>query len=416
MGRYHLANENRSFSAQAGCANTVLVALCLSITITGVGCRDELGAAPAGPGPILTLKMPEDPWGMSTSGHLLVTCVHKKNELWCWNWHNMQAPPKKTACLRPYDAATFADSRVVEDVHLGMWHDWSRDETYSGQERSRYLALAREEDQVMAGAKYLQEIATAKVHPLVVRNFAGDEFSIIHKKEQAWYVDGLVSSKNGSYIAVRLAEEITVTHRFDDAGIRLAVIDQDTTSLQWVSTTRADAKDNHRPHITEFAISDDGGRIAIIGYNGQGGWVYVADARQKRKLWEHRTIKGTVAFHGGDISPDGRTLYAGGTAGSLFRFDGATGRQLARRNLGGRIEDVVVSPQGGLVAAAVQGRGILLCDARRLDVLHTIRPPGSYTAVAFSPDGRRLAVRGIGTIWVYAVPDHQPTTRSRPRS
>jgi hypothetical protein len=404
-----MAKEENVMAGRRGCGmRTQFLAARGIFCLLTLGCGCAATCSSAEP-PAYTLTTQGEPLRAITSGNLLVAPVWEADEIMCWNWSDPGTPPKSTPSVSLHDVAVLADGQLVERVSLGLWHKMKDDPRYMDNPRLqeyvlRYKKLAEEEDRVVARAKYLQEIKKMDFTPLVIRNFAADQFSVIYKQEEAWYVDGVVNSHNGKHVAVWLAEEITVTNRFDDEGIRLGLVDTSEDSVRWVSMTRADAERGHRPHISDVVVSNDGKRIAVIGYNGQGGWVYVADTEQKKRLWEHRKIADTAAFHGGDLSPDGAALYAGGTLGVLYRFDGATGKEIAKWNLGGRIEEVKVSPDGAVVAVGAWGLGVGLCDSKSGKIVHQIRPPGAFSSIAFSPDGSMLAVVGDTAIWVYIIP------------
>jgi WD40 repeat protein len=103
------------------------------------------------------------------------------------------------------------------------------------------------------------------------------------------------------------------------------------------------------------------------------------------------------------LSPDGKRLATSGEKATIFLRDVATGKELNRVELAGQkdcaVSGLCFSPNGKLLA--VGGRGI---DVRCLDSetgKETVRfgdQQVDYTKLAFSPDGKRLAVtseRGV---------------------
>lgn len=95
-----------------------------------------------------------------------------------------------------------------------------------------------------------------------------------------------------------------------------------------------------------------------------------------------------VGLQGVELSPDGRTLYAGHP---LTAYDVATGRRLWRRNDVSATLDLDVNVQGTLLAAGATGKGALLVDAATGRT--TARLRGHRDGVRdmrFSPDGTRV--------------------------
>jgi WD40 repeat protein/DNA-binding SARP family transcriptional activator len=103
-----------------------------------------------------------------------------------------------------------------------------------------------------------------------------------------------------------------------------------------------------------------------------------------------------------DLSPDGRTLAAGDTAGNVLFFDAATGRPAGPPYRALRaISAARFSPDGTLVAL-VEGDSVEVLDARTHQSRGTLLPaapngrelvnnPWVLGAIAFSPDSRVLA-------------------------
>ena len=125
---------------------------------------------------------------------------------------------------------------------------------------------------------------------------------------------------------------------------------------------------------------------------------------------------------GGDVvfSPDGRLLYAGGQDGSVHVFNAATGRLihriLAPRPVTSWAELVAVSPNGRRLAVAypvsVQNAtsavSIYSTSTWREQSTLTTLPDAQITALAFSPDGSRLAIGAFdGTAGVWSIPTKQ---------
>jgi WD40 repeat protein len=118
-------------------------------------------------------------------------------------------------------------------------------------------------------------------------------------------------------------------------------------------------------------------------------------------LWEvasHRVLQ-TLAGHTARITAlaftlDRRTLASGGEDRTILFWDVAAGREIRRVASPGWVRSLAYSPDGRFVAVG-NGRNLFLIDAlgKRPDV--TLEPAGfSIQSVAFAPDGKTLAAAG----------------------
>ena len=99
------------------------------------------------------------------------------------------------------------------------------------------------------------------------------------------------------------------------------------------------------------------------------------------------------------FSPDGTLLAVGN--GTVWLYDVVSGRE--PRALKGDPFNVAFSPNGTMLAAGMHGGKAILWDMTSLQVLGTFRnanAPGYYTLVAFSPDGKLLALGDMdASLW-----------------
>jgi WD40 repeat protein len=116
------------------------------------------------------------------------------------------------------------------------------------------------------------------------------------------------------------------------------------------------------------------------------------------KLWDVSLgrVQHTLSGHTYDIaamcfSPAGIMLAA--ASGDAFRFwDTHTSTVVQALKQPSFAQSVPLSPDGAMLAAGLLNNKIQLWDWRSLSVLHTVKGHKSRVqAVAFSPDGRRLA-------------------------
>jgi WD40 repeat protein len=183
---------------------------------------------------------------------------------------------------------------------------------------------------------------------------------------------------------------------FSPDGQRLAATERDnavrlydvgTGERLWSHAVKLD--NPFENYTSAVAFSPDGRTVAAGATDNRIHLLDAATGREAGRLAGHRWYPWGLAF-----APDGRTLYSAGWDGPVRRWDVAARAQLP--------------PPGGVrgsavVAAAPDGRALAYADdAGAVRVVgadgaerHVLRLPGaSYTRLAFSPDGRRLAGGG----------------------
>src|SRR5829696_5910307 len=154
------------------------------------------------------------------------------------------------------------------------------------------------------------------------------------------------------------------------------------------------------------------GRHAVTA--GDDNRMLVWDVRRRAV---RETFQSAAQITGLAISPDGRTLYAGGLDGKVVIWDLAGDRRLGRvfgvlpdphrDPLSDLLVSHAVSPDGRLIASGLRDGRIVLTDARTLRPLREFRgvPRGAVRGLAFVPGSRLLAVGGNDGFLALLDPD-----------
>jgi WD40 repeat protein len=170
----------------------------------------------------------------------------------------------------------------------------------------------------------------------------------------------------------------------------LATASADRTVRFWDTETRQEV----RPPLTGF-----GGAIHCMALSPDGRRLATCDTSHTVQLWNlttgrHDTLKGhqgfvwSVAF-----SPDGQFVATAGIDGTVRLWNATTGEMRASLKQTTRVLAVVFSSDGGLLASTDSDGKVIIWNTAEGSVRHTLPGDGEYVlSLAFSPDGRRLAV------------------------
>lgn len=147
---------------------------------------------------------------------------------------------------------------------------------------------------------------------------------------------------------------------------------------------RARALAERRQHVRPLAFSPDGRFLAVVGADGAVRFFDPATGARSGAPLDAASLPNAVAF-----SPDGAILATGGDAGVRI-FDTASRRELARLDTPA-CEGVAFSPDGRSLAVDGDTQVLVLGvpDGR---VIRSFAAEGVYRSLAFSLDGRSLAV------------------------
>jgi WD40 repeat protein len=171
----------------------------------------------------------------------------------------------------------------------------------------------------------------------------------------------------------------------------------------WRATGRQDIAvlHGHTEAVSGVAFAPDGRRVASLSGDSVLGWVGDGTVR----VWEvdpkatlpvlrgHTSYVYPVAF-----SPDGRWIASGGWDNTVRLWDAATGRQCATLPHPGIVPSLAFGPDGSwLVSGSLSDDRLRIWDVATARVREEIQSPaGPCRSVVVSPDGRRLAATAWG--------------------
>ena len=199
--------------------------------------------------------------------------------------------------------------------------------------------------------------------------------------------------------------------KFSHDGRRLATAGPGLVQIWDVQTGQEQFNyHGHNDRVEDLAFSPDGRRLASVG-----GLLSVYPDEEV-KVWDTETGRELLSLRGhvGGLravaySPDGRRLASAGLDQTVKIWDAATGQEVL--TLRGHIDNVfclAFSPDGHQLVSGSVDHTIRIWDATPLERETTaenmtlIGHTGAVTDVAFHPDGRSLATAGAdGTVRIW---------------
>ncbi len=203
---------------------------------------------------------------------------------------------------------------------------------------------------------------------------------------------------------------------FSPDGKRLITSSGDMTLKMWDVATGNELLTikGHTEGIRSAAFFGDGHRVLTGSWDGTAKVWDVDAPREQVYLRGHKGSVAAVAF-----SPDSHRVVTGGKDGTARVWDVATATQ--RLNLTGHtgsVNSVAFSPNGRLVLTGGGDRTARLWDAATGEQRLVATASQGISAVAFSPDGARMATSASSTVEVWEVPTGRRLLRfpARPES
>lgn len=189
---------------------------------------------------------------------------------------------------------------------------------------------------------------------------------------------------------VGLPHRTTVTGlSYSPDGKTLATGNMDSGLYLWDVASGKEVWRDLSVEAVSVAFSPDGRTLAAGGWKGI---IRVWDAASHRKLREFATYKDLYTL---TFSPDGKVLAAGGRHGAVHLWDAVSGKAVGFFTGAGRIRSVVFSPAGRLLAYGTTGDRAYVLDSVSGEEAQPFRGKElGGGSVAFSADGRIIAIGG----------------------
>jgi WD40 repeat protein len=176
-------------------------------------------------------------------------------------------------------------------------------------------------------------------------------------------------------------------------GLRLVSAGWDTTARVWDTET-------FDPIIL---LNGHASQVVALALDGHGGLLACADSANTVHVWDLATYEPVHVFDDAEaevrclaFNAEGTRLVAGGADHSLHLWDPRHGQRLSPESPApGTVTSVALSPDGKRLAS-VHGPLLRTWDAGSGAILLECRGDAELRAVAYSPDGRLLAIGGDG--------------------
>lgn len=163
----------------------------------------------------------------------------------------------------------------------------------------------------------------------------------------------------------------------------------------------------HKNEVNSVAYNPDGKTVASGSYDKTVKFWDVKTGKEVATLVGHKGTVNSVAF-----SPDGTTLASGSADHTGKLWDVKTGKEIATfMGHTDGVGSVAYSPDGKTLATGSDDQTIKLWDVKTGKESATIKIPAGMCPVVFSPDGKTLATGGANTVGTWAAGERNALRR-----
>ncbi|MCK5563834.1 MAG: hypothetical protein KAJ07_01190 [Planctomycetes bacterium] len=175
--------------------------------------------------------------------------------------------------------------------------------------------------------------------------------------------------------------------------------------------------DNSLIQLTDFAVSDDGGFVTAAGEQDHKARLVLVDITRGRVTWD-KTYASPDGFGAVVFSFDGKTIYAGGSDGSVYYIQTSDGRVIDQFKFKKEasaahdtisIQNIAISPDDSMIAY-IYGFEMYVFDHKNKIEIHSQRPsPNLPGPIVFSPDSSSIAASDLRQgkkLNIWPIPEH----------
>ncbi len=230
---------------------------------------------------------------------------------------------------------------------------------------------------------------------------------------KGWSIRCAGSSANLKFVGIITSDGIDAEdYEWPRRRSRVALIDVERRELFWLVELDG-SKGSGISTVGTIVVTDDGRYVAVVGWDNG---VAMVDVEKREVIWSKKP-PGEYSSSYAAFSPDGKLLYAVGSASCVYVMDVATGDIVEQRwatptgeaIYGYRATAMGLSRDGSRLSVGIAPTGdIYVWDLESNDD-PVILPHGygSLLITAFSPDATRLVTVGGGRLklWCLDQPD-----------
>ena len=252
---------------------------------------------------------------------------------------------------------------------------------------------------------------TLSIGPTVQVRHQGPVRSVDFSPDGAWMASGggdrtarVVDARTGSDVVppIQLPRAVTLVQFSYDGNWLAVAADDGTVQLVALKGQSEPGTFHSGGLINDLAFSRDSRLLATASADKTARIIDVATRQETLR------IKGDGKVLAVAFSPDGRLLATGGEDGAARLIDVATGEEQHRLSQGDQaVNNVSFSPDGQFVATVNDDDTARLFAVASGDEVSRFERDRPITTVAFTPDGRLLAVGDTQQVSLYwADPQH----------